>query len=701
MSAKKITLRDKKQMDFLFNALPFMTVDDSDLVGLLYKFMQKKNISSKVVDLLQPHVSEELEDDFYDIFERKNIKNRPKTLRYIKSEFTKYYDANKNKRTDGYYEKKLRKLQISFRLTDIECELLFALYLIDSDNLVGNVFEECNNSCGFSRYKNQKVISVISGISEYEVSRSLARNASLQKTMLIEDDLDLNSDLKMFFAGHEDCLMSDKNFKEYKDTPLPLDYHEMEQKHLDSLENIILNKSSENGINILIHGVPGTGKSEFVRSFCQHINYTTYEICSQPDNVKWDPARMAVQSLITCHNVINNPKSVIVMDECDIVLESLEKGLLNSLIDDSKSIIFWITNSIQGMHSSTARRFDYSIQFKALNYSKRKKIWQNQLEVKNLQHHFTNSQIEKFAADYELNAGEIATALKNLAFEQKAVLSASDLTENILSAKSALYGIGNNKKLDNKHFNAPNYCLDGLNIKGNLEHILKITDNFNTKWGKDEDCKIQNLNILLYGAPGSGKTEFAKYLARRTNRKLIVKSASALLSKWVGETEQNIHEAFVEAETEQAILFIDEADSFFSNRESANHSWEVTQVNEILTNMENFKGVLICATNFKKLLDSAAIRRFSLKLEFDYLLPAGVLALYNSFFSDLIKAALKKTEEKELLKLQNVTPGDFKVVYQKALLLDDSELNHADLIRDLKLEIGAKNESAVKRIGFY
>ena len=76
----------------------------------------------------------------------------------------------------------------------------------------------------------------------------------------------------------------------------------------------------------------------------------------------------------------------------------------------------------------------------------------------------------------------------------------------------------------------------------------------------------------------------------------MVRRASDLLSCWVGATEQNIARAFEEARKDDAVLLIDEADSFLQDRRGAGHSWEVTQVNEVLTQMENFEGVFIATT---------------------------------------------------------------------------------------------------------
>jgi hypothetical protein len=208
------------------------------------------------------------------------------------------------------------------------------------------------------------------------------------------------------------------------------------------------------------------------------------------------------------------------------------------------------------------------------------------------------------------------------------------------------------------------------------------------------------INILLYGEAGTGKTEFAKFVARKTNRRLIIKRASDLLSCWIGETEKNIREAFIEAQKEKAILFIDEADSFLGCREYATHSWEISGVNEMLGNMETFRGILICATNFKKVVDNAAIRRFNIKLEFDYLTREGIIKFYNLFFKDINQTPLSNCQMERLYNLRCIAPGDFKIVYQKFILFDKNEITHYRLIESLNSELIAKDDKIGRPIGF-
>lgn len=103
--------------------------------------------------------------------------------------------------------------------------------------------------------------------------------------------------------------------------------------------------------------------------------------------------------------------------------------------------------------------------------------------------------------------------------------------------------------------------------------------------------------LCLYGPPGTGKTAFAHYLAKQLAKPLIIKRASDLLSPYIGETEMAVAAAFNQATKQQAILLIDEVDSFLQDRSKARQSWEVSMVNELLTQLEAFDGVFIASTN--------------------------------------------------------------------------------------------------------
>lgn len=237
--------------------------------------------------------------------------------------------------------------------------------------------------------------------------------------------------------------------------------------------------------------------------------------------------------------------------------------------------------------------------------------------------------------------------------------------------------------MENAEQNPPmpvkNYMLDGLNVVGDFpiakveaaaqKFLSILTD------GVDALPDRPGFNILLWGPPGTGKSEFVNYLGHKLGRKVVVKMGSDILSHYVGETEKSIREAFGEAEEGNAILFLDELDGVMQNRVGAAAGWEVSQVNEILHQMEHFKGIMIGATNFKDNLDPAVLRRFTYKLQFDFLDDSGK----SVFFDRAFKTPLTETERNRLNRIQNLTPGDFRTVSQSLFYLDEVTDNAARL----------------------
>ena len=239
------------------------------------------------------------------------------------------------------------------------------------------------------------------------------------------------------------------------------------------------------------------------------------------------------------------------------------------------------------------------------------------------------------------------------------------------------------------------YSLEGLNLEGKipLEKIIAAVKKFRSGEAR-ADVEKPRLSILLSGAPGSGKTAFAKYLAQEVGAPLRTVRASDLLSKWVGETEKKLAEIFSDAKEKGEILFLDECDSFLQSREGADHGWEVTQVNELLQQMEEFGGVMIAATNFSDRLDKAVMRRFTYKLKLDFLTDDGKAIFFDRYF----KTPLTEEEKTRLNAISKLTPGDFRTVKEELFYLEDKQSNDARLTA-LEAEAEAKGKERGK-IGF-
>ena len=175
--------------------------------------------------------------------------------------------------------------------------------------------------------------------------------------------------------------------------------------------------------------------------------------------------------------------------------------------------------------------------------------------------------------------------------------------------------------------------------------------------------------MCFYGAPGTGKTALAEHIAGSLDKPLLVKQASDLMSKFVGETEQNMAAMFREAENEKAVLLLDEADSFLQDRRGAQRTYEVTEVNEMLQGMERFAGIFVCTTNLLDRLDQAALRRFTFKIKFR---PLTTAQRERMFVTEALagEAALLTPEmQSRLARLEQLCPGDFAAVKRQVDIL--------------------------------
>jgi len=165
----------------------------------------------------------------------------------------------------------------------------------------------------------------------------------------------------------------------------------------------------------------------------------------------------------------------------------------------------------------------------------------------------------------------------------------------------------------------------------------------------------------------------------------------------VGENEQNIAEAFRAAQADGALLLVDEVDSFLQDRRDAKRGWEVSLVNEMLTQMESFPGVFIASTNLMKGLDQAALRRFDLKVKFDYLRAEQAWKLLCRHCAALALPAPQLDEHARLARLPRLTPGDFAAVLRQHRFRPVGSA--ATLVSALENECALK-EGTKRSIGF-
>jgi hypothetical protein len=170
----------------------------------------------------------------------------------------------------------------------------------------------------------------------------------------------------------------------------------------------------------------------------------------------------------------------------------------------------------------------------------------------------------------------------------------------------------------------PSVRMDQLVLGGNVLRALAMASAQarNAKllvedWGLGEVVPYgRTVTLLFSGPPGTGKTACAEALAGELGKGILVANYAEIQNCFVGQTEKNIARTFREARANDAVLFWDEADAMFYDRDAAMRTWEVRDVNVLLQELERFDGVCVLATNRTGTLDKALERRITLKVEF-------------------------------------------------------------------------------------
>jgi DNA replication protein DnaC len=353
--------------------------------------------------------------------------------------------------------------------------------------------------------------------------------------------------------------------------------------------------------------------------------------------------------------------------EGETVLDSDEH-----LLTKNKLPTIWLINSVSALADEAVGRFLLHCEVKGGTRQDRR----NEVErvVKELKLPDELSLV--LSKYYELGSHQIRSAARLASIFNLEGKDAQDLI--LRSVENSQKALGR-ENVEEIRESVTTYDLDLLNLSGRFKPN-EIIEALKRK---------QQGTLCFYGPPGTGKTQLAEYIAMQLDKPLLIKRASDILSMWLGESEQNIKKMFDEARSEGAVLLLDEADSFMRDRALARASWEVTMVNELLTRMERFNGVFICATNLFEQLDAAALRRFTFKLEFHALTEEQRIKMFANETGVQLNPEDAFTLWFDLMSIRFLTPGDFATVKRQSDLLGQV-LTPNQWIEQLRIEAKAK-----------
>ncbi|MBQ2081393.1 MAG: ATP-binding protein [Treponema sp.] len=592
-------------------------------------------------------------------------------------------------------------------LSENECKLLITLYRLDSNKHVHKIIEDLPKSTNESIIQNMLEMPS----SEYKSIRRF--DSKLRSLGFIDDDMSIDSTMI-------ECIMEGSLEPQFTDllktidcsTSYPLDSFSVKDDSMIIMRRML---SGEGGVSLLLYGKPGSGKTEFAKSLAKDSGLKPMIFKNEMELESNGDSKPNVLSRLNLLLSIAQEDVVLIIDEADTLLRTKsrlslfsddtpvkQKGTINKMLENVRCKVIWIVNFTSEMDESTLRRFNYSCRFDSMTQKQLHGIAEQKLSGIKLESE-TRNQILSLLDHYKVTGASVDNMVRTIKCLGSSVSGNDpqtgdkilvDCIRSVLKENSALL----NGRAKTRESVSDSYDLSVLNSSMDAGKIVQMVKNAGEYALANPDAN-NGIRMLFYGLSGTGKTEFARYISEQLGKGLLLKRASDILDKYVGGTEQNIQEAFEEASSTGQILLFDEADSFFADRNAAEHSWERTQVNELLTQMEEFNGILICTTNLRSIMDSALNRRFHIIVEFKPLTQDGIRCMMGKYFSQI---EYSESQVEKLMSFQSITPGDFGTLSSKVRFMPQDEIAADYIIDELCRMQDEKSaqESSRRKIGF-
>lgn len=470
------------------------------------------------------------------------------------------------------------------------------------------------------------------------------------------------------------------------------------------------------GVNVLLYGPPGTGKTELAKVVAAEAGLDLFEVEYADRDGNSLSGRDRYRSMQIAQVFLKgSQEAALLFDEVEDVFPPISvdaaglmaraeqqaapgpmghsvsgKAWVNQILENNPVPTIWVTNRIEQIDPAFRRRFAYHLELKSPPPGAREQLIRKTLEGVAVSDAF----VAKLTERKGLTPAQIRTAVRFADLAHAGDAPGGEAFEALIERQLKNSDAALGRKADDGRAkgrrSVTTYDLGMLNVESRFE-IPRIVEALEAR-GHGALC--------FYGAPGTGKTALGEYIAQQMDQPLIIKQASDLVSKYVGETEQNMAAMFEEAAQEKAVLLLDEADSFLLDRRGAQRSYEVTEVNEMLQQMERHHGVFICTTNLLDRIDQAALRRFTFKIKFK---PLTTEQRERMFVTEALNGQadlLTDEARRRLAKLEQLCPGDFAAVKRQTDILA-TEFSVDEFLEQLEAEHRIKPEVREQRsMGF-
>lgn len=491
-------------------------------------------------------------------------------------------------------------------------------------------------------------------------------------------------------------------------------------EYKDSIKIMQSLLTTEKPSSLIIYGPTGVGKTEFAKTVALSVTNTVY-FFSENSSHMFDfnksevKSKSIVERMFSLQNLAFSlhEHDILIVDDADVFLNYSFAGLLSKFLNVNNDIsvimediiqrvkchIIFVVQTVSNIPQSILRKISYNICMHSIIRKQRVDIWKYYINKYSLSNYFNNDKIIYLSDRYKINASGIINAIESfvsfIKLNENEEIKAYEVMEDVLEKYQRLNSKNYLQHMTNKNILVPQYDIDLVNIDMDYNKLIDAVIRF-YRFKENESLVNSSLTILLEGAEGTGKTEFAKFISDKVIKPLKMLRTSDFLSPFIGNTEKLIAKTFKDLEEEEMIL-LDDCEVMIPDRSKCHTSWELSITNEFINAMEKSNTVVICTTKNIDLIDPAAMRRFHFKIHFDAPNNVQLINLYKKYFE---VDELSKQKLNLVGSLNGITASDIKSVWQKTKFILENDFDEDLILNELVKEHEYKILSRKQVVGF-
>lgn len=583
----------------------------------------------------------------------------------------------------GDIERNMPHMQALFGFAPDECGLLLLSMACGISSQVDGFLDKC-----LSRTKSlEQVVGACLGLKDSRSREILAANGALGRSGVVKFDrghrwfanaVEHHVALRNALTGFHDTADELRTALVGSPVKSSFGFEDFPHVHCEAerLARLLCaaRKDSVAGVNILLHGRVGVGKTTIAKVIAQALSL--YAVGESDEDGKEPERDQRMHALLVAQQVLKGQAdAVCLVDEAEDILVPFRRGkiFVHRLLETNPVPVIYVVNDASDLSDAVKRRMTYILELHSPPVKVRERMVRRVLRDHGIA--ANDTEICRIASFGNVPPAIISNAA------HAAVLSGGGIDtimEGVKGVTKALDGSYRESSPSPEKYDPRFSCAD-IDLSRLADRLVS--------------APRQDWSLLLLGKPGTGKSATARYIAERLGMPVLQVGGPQVMRPHVGETEMALAGYFAQAKAERSFLIFDEIDSLAFNRNNSTRSWEVSHTNTLLELLQDHDLPMACCTNAEASndrLDPALLRRFTFKITYAYLSREVAQNLFTHIFG--------LAAPRELDRLGVLAPGDFAVVAKKAAILGVNDPH--ELCAMLEAECAIKGEQR-RDIGFH